>query len=271
MSKKKKTTQVEETDLLALFIKNTQIWVSQNFKYILSVLVSGILILGLFFLNSYWRKWSNKQAAEYLYGAKKALMLAEKKAGGDILGFDGSQNFFGQGKKAKSNLEEIEELSKNYIVAIKERKHQPSALAASIELAQFLYKYEKLQLAIDLLSTTSSYKKKNVMGSLLSLQLGSYLMDKAEYEAAIEQMQFITNNKSAKWLWPSTLIKVALCYEKQNQIDKAKEIYRQIKKDFPDSQESEKASQYLNLLTLQKRLGKTKGSLDSQSNKKKGD
>ena len=271
MSKKKQTTQVEETDLLALFIKKTQIWVSRNFKYILSVLVSGVLILGLFFLNSYWKKRFNKQAAEYLYGARKALMLAEKKAGGDILGFDSSQNFFGQGKKAKNNLEEIEGLSKNYMAAIKEYKHRPAALAASIELAQFLYKYEKPQWAVDLLSATSPYKKKNVMGFLVSLQLGSYLMDKAEYAAAIEQMRFITKNESAKWLWPSSLIKIALCYEKQNQMDKAKEIYRQIRKDFPDSQESEKASQYLNLLILQKQLGKTKGGLDSQSNKKKGD
>ena len=271
MSKKKQPAQVEETDLLAFFIKRTQLWVSHNFKYILFILVSGILILGLFFLNSYWRKQFNKQAAESLYQVRKVLMLAEKKAGGDVLGFDNSQNFFGQSKKAKHNLEEIDGLSKNYIAVINEYKHRPSALAASIELAQFLYKYEKPQLAIDLLSTTSLYKKKNVMGFLLSLQLGSYLMDKAEYAAAIEQMQFITENKSAKWLWPSTLIKIALCYEKQSKIAKAKEVYLQVKKDFPDSQESDRASQYLNLLTLQEGLGKTKDSLDSQSNKKKGD
>ena len=272
MSKKKQPAQVEETDLLALFIKRTQLWVSHNFKYILSVLVSGVLILGLFFLNSYWKKQLNKQAAEYLYEARKVLMLAEKTAGGDVLGFDNSQNFFGQSKKAKHNLEEIAGLSKNYIAVIKEYIHRPSALVASIELAQFLHKYEKPELAIDLLSAASSYKKKNVMGFLLSLQLGSYLMDKAEYALAVEQMQFITENKSAKWLWPSTLIKIALCYEKQSKIAKAKEVYLQVKKDFPDSQESDRAIQYLNLLTLQEGLGKTKGSsLDSQSNKKKGD
>lgn len=271
MSKKKKTVQVEETDLLALFIKRTQIWVSHNFKYILSVFVSSVLILGLFFLNSYWKKQLNKQAAEYLYGARKALMLAEKKAGGDVLGFDSSQNFFGQSKKAKNNLEKIEGLSKNYIAVIKKHIHRPVALEAAIELAHFLYKYEKLQPAIDLLNTASSYKKKNVVGFLMSLQLGSYLMDKAEYAQAIEQMQFITEDKSAKWLWPSSLIKIALCYEKQNQTDRATETYLKIKKDFPDSQESERASQYLNLLALQKRVVKTKSNLDGQEDKKEGE
>ena len=267
---KKKTSQAEDTDILFLFIKKTQFLVSRYFKYILSAIITGFLILGLFFLSSYWRKYLNEQTAESLYEMRKELMLAERKAGGDILGFDNSQNFFEKSKKAKYSPGEIEELSKNYIAVIKKNIYRPAAVVASVELAQFLHKYEKSRLAVDLLQAASPYKEKNVVGFLLAFQLGSYLMDKAEYSSAIQELQFITENKSAKWLWPATLVKTALCYEKQNQTDQAKKMYLKVKKDFPDSLQAEKATQYLNLLTLQEKLKKIKGGSDGPV-KKEGD
>ena len=242
-----------EKDPLALFINQSKNWLQQYFKSILLVLVAGLLIFGLSILFSYWQRQNNRRAEERLYQARKALVLVEEKAGGEILGVDNSQNFFGQDKKAEYNTE-VAKSANEYIKVIKKWISKPAALSAATEMAHFLYQYERRKEAVDLLQTARPYKKKDMIGFLIALQLGTYLMDQSEYETAIENFQFIIGDKNAKWLWPDALMRLALCYEKENKIAEAKKMYRQVKNDFSDSQAGERAVQYLNLLQLQEKI-----------------
>ena len=245
----------EERDPLSLFIAKSNSWVREYFWLLFAVLAICLSIFGLSLFYSYWQLQVNKKAAAILYQARKELVLAEKKAGGDILSFDKSQNFFEQAKKAKYNPE-MDKSVHLYMDLIKKWILKPSGLSAASEMAHFLYQYDKKREAVDLLKLTVSGRQENLLGFLIAFQLGSYLMDQAEYGEAIQYFQFITGSKKAEWLWPNALISTALCHEKRKEADLAGEIYRRVKNDFPDSQSSEKAKRYLNLLQLNEKINK---------------
>ncbi len=245
----------EERDPLSLFIKKSNSFVSRYFWPATSLLVGGILIFGLSLLYAYLGKQQNEKAEELLYQARKELVLAEEKAGGDILGFNSSQNFFGRTKKAEYNSE-MEQAVHQYISVIEKWISKSAGLTAAIEMVSFLHQYGKKEQAMELVKLVRLNKRKNMLGFLVSFQSGAYLMDQGNYNDAIESFQFIMENEKAKWLWPDTLVKIALCYEQQNKKEKAEEIYKRIKNDFSDSQASGVAEKYLNLLRIQDRMNK---------------
>ncbi len=250
---KKTLPEKTERDPLSLFITKSNLWVQKYFKYISFALLAGILAIGLSFLYFYWQKKENKTASTLLYQAKKELAQAEQKAGGDTLSFDNTQNFFGQTKKAKYTAELNTQVNQ-YINLIKQWISKPAGLSAVAEMAYFLHQYGKHKEALSLLNIANPYKKKNLIGFLIAFQSGTYFMDQGEYEKAIKNFQFITKEKKAEWLWPDTLLKMALVYEKQNKTDQARKIYRRIKTDFSDSQISDIAMQYMNALNLLKKM-----------------
>lgn len=247
--------ETKERDPLSLFVKKSHSWAVQYFRPLLFLLIAGVAIFGLSLFYSYWQKQENKKSEELLYQARKELSRAEKKAGGNILNFDSGQNFFEQAKKAKYNSEIHEEVNK-YINRIEKWIAQPSGLLATMEMIYFLRKYEKSELAMELLNKAVVHKKKNMVGFLVALQAGVYFMNQGECDKAINNFQFITGDEKAKWLWPEALIKTALCYEKQNKWDQAKNTYKRVKNNFSDSLDAETAGQYLNLLKLKLKMGK---------------
>ncbi len=252
---KKGFSEKEEHDPLSLFIKKSNSWITEYFKPFLFLLLAGILIFGLVLFYSYWQKLENQKGAKLLYQSRKELVQWEKKAGGNVLSFDSSQNFFEQAKKAKYNSEMNEKVNK-HIILINKWIAKPAGLFATMEMVYFLLEYEKPKMAMALLNKAVLHKKKNTTGFLSAFQAGIYLMDQGEYEKAEQSFQFITENEKAKWLWPMSLVKIALCYEKQNKWDKAKEVYRRLKNDFSDSPSAERAEKYLNLLALKARMDK---------------
>ena len=271
MAKNKKNfPEKEERDPLALFIKKSTDWVQEYSKAVFFALFIGFLSSGSFLLFSYWKKQANRTAEESLYTARQELVSAEAKAGGDILGFDSSQNFFGKSKKAKYDSS-IDKPAKEYVSLIKKWIKKPAGLTAATEISHFFYQYEKKEEAIELLKAASSYKKKNLTGFLITFQLGTYLMDRNEYDSAVKEFQFITLSEEAKWLWPDALIRTALCYERQNKLEEAKKIYRQVKNDFSDSQAGMKSIQYLNLLQIQDKIKTASNNQKMQEVEKKLD
>ena len=245
----------EERDPLSLFIKKSNTFVSRYFWPATSLLVGGILIFGLSLLYTYLGKQQNQKAEELLYQARKKLVSAEEKAGGDVLGFNSSQNFFGGTKKAEYNSE-MDEMVRQYAGVIEEWISKPAGLTAATEMVSFLHQYGKKEQAMELVKLVALNKRKTMVGFLVSFQSGAYLMDRGSYDEAIENFQFIMKSEEAKWLWPDTLVKMALSYEQQGKKEQAKEIYKRIKNDFSDSQAGETAEKYLNLLRIQDRVGK---------------
>ncbi len=248
---KNKLPDKEERDPLSLLTQKILFYTQKLFKPLAFILPAGLVGLAGFFLYSHQQKKTNNKAMELLYQSKKKLIRAEQKAGGDTLSFDHSQNFFGQAKKAEYN-KELEGQAESHIALIEKWISKPAGLSAGMETAHFLYQYGKQEQAVKLLGRAD--KKKDLTGFLTAFQLGVYLMEQGKYDKALENFAFITEEKKAKWLWPEALLKTALSLEKQNKTVKAREVYKTIKKEFPDSPVSDTAGQYLNALNVMQKI-----------------
>ena len=263
---KKNPLEKEEKDPLSLFIKKSTNWVQKYFIPLGGLLGAGLLTFGLTLFYSHLQDQQNKKAVELLYQARKVLVLAEQKEGGTVLSEKGggTQDFF-KSLKPTEYSSEIEKSVNQYWEVIQKWASKPVALSAAIELAYFLNQYKKPEKAVELLKKSSFYKTKNLHGFFLALQLGTYLIDIKEYEQALKEFSFITQNSKAKWLWPFAFVKQALCLEKQGKVDQAQKIYEKIKNNFPDSSVHGDAVKYSNFLKLQSKLS----SLSSEANKAK--
>ncbi|MDE0119607.1 MAG: tetratricopeptide repeat protein [Bdellovibrionales bacterium] len=247
---RKTIPEKEERDPLALFIKKSSILTQKYFKPVLIMVISGLLIFGFFLFYFYWQKKENKKASDFLYQARKELIIAEQKAGGDIMSMDSGKNFFGQIKKAEYSAE-MDQSSQKYISVIKKWISKPAGLSAAVEMAHFLYQYKKKEEALNLLDAAKPYLKRNLIGFIAHFQLGTYLMNKGKYEEAIKSFQFIVNEKKAQWFWPEALLNIALCYEERGKQNQAEETYKKIKDQFLDTKAGDKAVRYLNLMKVQ--------------------
>ena len=263
---KKTIPEKEERDPLALFIKKSSLLTQEYFKPALIVVISGLIVFGFFLFYFYWQKTENKKASEFLYQARKELILAEQKAGGDVMSIDDGKNFFGQTKKAEYSPE-MDQFVQQYISVIKKWISKPVGLSAVVEMSHFLYQYEKKEDALNLLKAAEPYVKKNLIGFMIHFQIGTYLMDKSKYEEAIQSFQFIVKEKKAEWLWPEALLKIALCYEGQNKQTQAEETYKKIKDQFLDTKAGDKATRYFNLLKVQNKIGKQTNITEETDNK----
>lgn len=246
-------SQHTKINSINLLINKFKQKLQEYFKYIIGLLVIGLLILGSSMFYSYLKKQNNSKAQTFIYKAQKALVLAEQTAGGNLLSTNSNQNFYAKKNIAK-NTAELDQAINHYKNTIQQWISKPAGLFAASELSYFLYQYNKKQSAIKLLQQATLYKKSNLIGFLISLQLGTYLMDQGEYEQAIINFEFIIKNKQAKWLWADVLLKIALSYEKQNKLKEAQKTYQQIKNDFSDHQAYRQAIKYLNLLKLQQNI-----------------
>lgn len=260
MSRKHSTNLVEK-DPLHIFIQKATRWLQAYFQYILVVLCIAFFAGVGFLAYEYLQKQKNQKAENELYTIKKTLIDLEKKSGGNVFS-DADNTFFKKTVKSKYSAE-IKNTIQKYQELIKKWQGTSAGILSAIELAHFLYQYEKSTQAVKLLkSTLSSYKKDNLIRLLSSYQLGLYLMDQKDYNLALPYFDFVIQSEKGKWLRPEALLKKALIYEKQNKITEAKNIYRIVQTDYADSQTSQLATQYLNLMTVELKLKK----LENQKN-----
>ncbi len=244
-----------------------EIWLESYFKYILLVVVLSISAFGGIKLWSYFNEKKNQQAIEELYIAKKKLIAAEKNAKGTILSqsTNSEQNIFTPGQKAPKYTAEMKAQVDHYLTLINRWKTQPGGVVSAIEMAYFLSTYNQNKIAGNLLkSVRKTFKKKTTLGFLLAFQTGVHLMNAENYTEALEHFEWIKLNTSAEWIMPNVLLKIALIYEHLKQTDKALKTYKQIIKNFSNTQVSKRAEQYMNILSVQNNLNNSKQENQSQ-------
>ena len=258
---RKHSSDLAEKDPLHIFIQKATRWLQAYFQYILVILCIAFLAGVGFLAYEYLQKQKNQKAENELYTIKKTLMDLEKTSGGNVFS-DANNTFLKKTVKSEYSVE-IKNIVQKYQELIEKWQGTSAGVVSTIELAHFLYQYEKPVQAVKLLqSTLNSYKKDNLIRLLSSYQLGLYLMDQKDYNLALPYFDFIIQNKKGKWLHPEALLKKALIYEKQNKITEAKNTYKSVQTDYADSQAGQLATQYLNLMTVELKLKK----LENQKN-----
>jgi TolA-binding protein len=130
------------------------------------------------------------------------------------------------------------------------------ALVAALNLSYFLLEQKQYPEALAVLDLPT-YKPSH--GDLLSgfwqMHRGLTLMENQKFEEAAKIYQNVVADSALKAFQPEALLKLGVAYEQKGEVDKARQTYEKLGREFPDSDASSSAQQYLRLLDLKTQKG----------------
>jgi tetratricopeptide (TPR) repeat protein len=91
--------------------------------------------------------------------------------------------------------------------------------------------------------------KEEVVGPMATCAIGDAYMELKNTDKAVEYYLKASKQKPNEFLSPAFLMKAAMAYEEQGKYDKSLEIYKQIKNDFPRSNEARDLDKYISRAT----------------------
>lgn len=235
-------------------------WIEKN-ALLLGILVTAALVVGLGALAfDQYEGWTERKAAGRIYEAESALNQKREefaKADNDRLQAM-TKEMSDKKDKKMPKLEPLKvDFEANYAApaatyekAILADKNSKAAAIAAINLAGFYLSNNKAELAAALLEQVGGGGS-GTLKALLQAQRATLAMEKGDFERAINEFEMITQNKEVDFLHSVALLKIGVCYERLQQLDRAKETYIRVSTEFGETESARTAKGYLRLLELQ--------------------
>ncbi|MCB0391294.1 MAG: tetratricopeptide repeat protein, partial [Bdellovibrionales bacterium] len=92
--------------------------------------------------------------------------------------------------------------------------------------------------------------KENFYYGLLSMLLTQAQMNDNKCSEAISLLEVVSSVPEHKHLHPESLLRMGLCYEKQNDVEKAKQYFERVTREFEESEAATQAKNFLRYLTI---------------------
>jgi tetratricopeptide (TPR) repeat protein len=257
VAKKLTKEQVKNPDQVKLALDKTMQWLRKN------VVMVAILLLGFVGAGAAWSVWEyfNHAAEEKMQGE---LALVEKE-------YFEKKNDFKEAaapapkptdknaKKEQLKAKASGDLQKDYgsiverlkSIVDKEPKSKAATMAA-LYLAEIYSEYKKPQEAVDVLNQVSGDKARDVLSALVINLKAGLLADQGDCQKAIGIWQNVTEQKKVAYLHDEAKLRMALCYEKMNDTDKAEQIYSELSRNEEggDRAVADDAKKYLRLMKI---------------------
>lgn len=223
-------------------------FVEKHFKTVAGVIVAGIVVAVGFVTMNYLSSRQEHKAAEMLYAPEAALKKAES-------------NLREQRAKKSKDGKAVEvpvDYAKDYAplvekvrLAIVANANTKAALVSALNLSNFLTQQKQYKEALEVLDTP---KTKPSSGELLAgfwnMHRGVVLLENGQVDPAIAAYTAVTANSNLKPFHPEAFLKLGICYEVKGDVNKARETYEKVGREFPNTEASASAQQYLRLLDL---------------------
>jgi tetratricopeptide (TPR) repeat protein len=223
MAKKSEKDKTEERIVAveAAFSKTEQ-YIEKNQKMILIIVGALVVIFLGYFVGFRGYYLPNKEKA-----AQSQMFMAEKYFEMDSLNkaLNGDGNYPG------------------FLEIIDQYGLTKSANLAHYYTGIIYLKKGDFQKAIDFLSSFKG--KEEVVGPMATCALGDAYMELKETDKAIEYYLKAADQKPNEFLSPTFLLKAAWAYEDGGKYDKALEIYKKIKEEYPRSNEAREMDKYI--------------------------
>lgn len=231
-------------------------WIEHNFAMI-GLLIGLGLVGSLGWLGySYYDSSREQKAAGNIYSAEAELKAAETKVRDERAKMMGD---LGAGKKdIKPEQVRPVDFAKDYAPSvekvkgkIKENASTKAAAVAALELSSFLMQQRQYAEAMNVLDIpTYKPSSSDVLGGFWLMQKGLTYLENQKVDEAISAYQSVLAAPALKTFQPEAMLKLGIALEVKGDRAKARETYERLGREFPNTEASTSAQQYLRLLEL---------------------
>jgi tetratricopeptide (TPR) repeat protein len=205
---------VEET------LTRTEQYLEENYKTLLIILATVVLLVGLFWLGKLYQNKKNEEAQSQMYQAERWLEMDSLK-----LALNGDGNYLG-----------FLDIAKSYKITKSGNLAKYCAGICYLHLGQF-------QDAIDYLSKYS--KKDKVIGSLATGAIGDAYIELGDLDKGVTKYVEAADLAKNSFNTPIFLMKAGQIYETQKNYTGAMKVYERIKAEYPESTEGTSIDKYI--------------------------
>lgn len=221
MAKKAKQTEPDSFEGIESALTRTEQFIEDNSK-IISYIILGIIAVVLIFMGTkrFYLNPLEEEAAGQMFMAEKFFQRDSFNLA--LYGYGTYPGFL--------------QITEDY------------GLTKTANLAEYYAGVSNLKLgnyeeAIDLLS---SFKTDDLLlGAAKHASIGDAYVELGEYESAVKAYQKAISDYKNDYSTPIILKKTALVYEEMEEYDRANEYYREIKLEFPESEEARDIQKYI--------------------------
>jgi predicted negative regulator of RcsB-dependent stress response len=247
---------VKSPDKVKASLEKSMEWMRKNVALVAVILVAFVGI------GAAWSIWDYfKHANEEKLQADLSVAVAEKDYFEKKSQFrEAAASPKSKDKKEISKVTATGDLQKDYgsvverlnAIVQKEPKSNAAAMAA-LYLAEIHSEYKQAEKALEALNKVSGDSAKDVLSSLVLNLKAGLLADQGSCDKAIGIWDNVTKQKKASYLHEEAKLRMALCYEKINDVVKAEQLYTELSKggdSASDRAVADDAKKYLRLLKI---------------------
>jgi tetratricopeptide (TPR) repeat protein len=220
MAKKNKEDNSQALKNVEQTLTNTERYLEENYKLLLTILGTVVVLVGIFWLGRLWLNKKNDEAQSQMYQAQRWLEMDSMK-----LALNGDGNYLG-----------FLDIAKNYKMTRAGNLAKYSAGICYLHLGEY-------QNAIESLNKYSKHDK--MIGSVAVGATGDAYVETGDLDKGlamyIEAADMVNNSFNT----PIFLMKAGQIYELQKKYTEALKIYERIQSEYPESTEGSSIDKYI--------------------------
>lgn len=240
-------------------------WLEKNAKAVFLIVGTGSLI-GLGYVGyNLWNNHVEAAAAEQLYKGEAELKKVESQIREERA--KKMQELAGlSGKKAPTTTpEQVRpvDFAKDYGAIVdrvqadlKAHAGTKAAVVTALNLSYFLVQQKQFEKALEVMKIpTLKPSSGDLLGGFWRMHFGLVLLENAKAEEALSLYNEVLASKTLKPFHSEAMLKLGIAYELKGDAGKAKETYEKLGREYPNTEASNSATQFLRLLELKSKQG----------------
>lgn len=263
LSKKEFSDSVKAPDAFLSTSAQAVQWIEAHGRMVATVVAAGSFI-GLAYVGyTYWQSKLEARAAEQIYNHEGELKKAEGKIRDERA--KKMQEMAGLSAKSGAGKSQVPpaDFGKDYGSIVEQLKTDLKANAgtnvamiSALNLSYFLLQQQQFAQALEVLKIpTSSPAKGDLLGGFWRMHYGLVLLENSKANEAMAFYNEVLGTSNLKPFHSEAMLKLGIAYELLGDQAKAKETYEKLGREFPNSEASGSATQFLRLLELKSKQG----------------
>ncbi len=220
MARKNKEENPQGLKNVEQTLTRTEQYLEQNYKLLLTILGSVVILVGIFWLGRLWLNKKNDEAQSQMYQAQRWFEMDSLK-----LALNGDGNYLG-----------FLDVLKNYKMTRAGNLAKYSAGICYLHLGEY-------QNAIEYLNKYS--KKDKLIGSVATGAIGDAYVESGDLDKGIAKYIEAADMAKNSFNTPLFLMKAGEIYELQKKYADAIKMYERIQNEYPESSEGTSIEKYI--------------------------